>query len=88
MYLNCLLTIVGFSMTFCRKYYLLETEEKENHQRTANGVTSTTPASNKEFSNMARDAVIRSHGRFFSFFSLGRCESKNNLHYFFSRKVK
>ena len=65
MYLNCLLTIVGFSITFCRKYYLLETAEKENLR---NGVTSTTPASNKEFSNMARDAVIRSDGKIFFFF--------------------
>lgn len=88
MYLNCLLIIVGFSITFCRKYYLLETAEKENLR---NGVTSTTPASNEEFSNMARDAVIRSNSKIFFL-----CEIRNNGMDFigfchstiFSRKVK
>ena len=61
MYLNCLLTSIVFSMTFCGKYYLLETEEKKHtNLRKTNGITSTTPSSNKDVSIMPRSM---SHGR-------------------------
>ena len=52
--LNCLLTIIVFSLTFSGKYYLLETEEKKHHLRKTKGFTSTTPTSNKDASIMPR----------------------------------
>ena len=62
MYLNCLLTSIVFSMTFCGKYYLLETEEKKHHLSETNGTTSTTPSSNVSIRPRS-NALLRSPGK-------------------------
>ena len=73
MYLNCLVTSILFSLTFCRKYYLLETEEK----RETLGIT--TPSTSKDVSIRPRSvAVLKSPGKI-------RTEIKDDK---FSPKVK
>ena len=69
MYLKCFITLcIVFSLTFCGKYYLLETEEEKHQGRKAKEMTSTTTSSNKEASIMSRSkALSKSSGKIIHF---------------------
>ena len=59
MYLKSFITLcIVFSVTFCGKYYLLETEEEKHQGRKAKEITSTTPSSKKEASIMSRSKSL------------------------------